>query len=84
MIGKTSSLRTLYLEGNQLTSLDLNGKSEIWNFDYLPQSCTIDVEEDGTFDLSSLPEGFDACKTADWEGGTRGGDTLKVNSHKMT
>ena len=83
VIGKTSSLRTLYLEGNHLTSLDLNGKSEIWNFDYLPQSCTIDVEEDGTFDLSSLPEGFDASKTADWEGGTRVGNTLNVNSHEV-
>ena len=83
VIGKTSSLRTLYLEGNHRTSLDLNGKSEIWNFDYLPQSCTIDVEEDGTFDLSSLPEGFDASKTADWEGGTRVGNTLNVNSHEV-
>ena len=83
VIGNNYSLRTLYLEGNHLTSLDLYHKAKIDNFDYLPQSCTIDVEEDGTFDLSSLPDGFDASKTTDWEGGTRDGNTLKVNSHEV-
>lgn len=65
VIGNNYSLRTLYLEGNHLTSLDLYHKAKIDNFDYLPQSCTIDVKEDGTFDLSSLPDGFDASKTTD-------------------
>lgn len=83
VIGNNYSLRTLYLEGNHLTSLDLYHKAEIDNFDYLPQSCTINVEEDGTFDLSSLPDGFDASKTTDWEGGTRDGNTLNVNSHEV-
>lgn len=68
---------------NQLTSLDLNGKWEIWNFDYAVQSYAIDVNEDGTFDLTSLPEGFDASKTAEWKGGTRVGNTLNVNSHEV-
>ena len=83
VIGDNYSLRTLYLEGNHLTSLDLYHKAKIDNFDYLPQSCTIDVKEDGTFDLSSLPDGFDASKTTDWEGGTRDGNTLNVNSHEV-
>ena len=83
VIGNNYSLRTLYLEGNHLTSLDLYHKAKIDNFDYLPQSCTIDVKEDGTFDLSSLPDGFDASKTTDWEGGTRDGNTLNVNSHEV-
>lgn len=73
----------LYLQGNQLTSLDLNGKGMIWNFDVHSQSYAIDVKEDGTFDLSRLPEGFDANKTTDWEGGTRDGNTLNVNSHEV-
>ena len=83
VIGNNYSLRTLYLEGNHLTSLDLNGKWEIWNFDYAVQSYAIDVNEDGTFDLTSLPEGFDASKTAEWKGGTRVGNTLNVNSHEV-
>lgn len=73
----------LYLQGNQLTSLDLHGKGMIWNFDVHSQSYAIDVNEDGTFDLTSLPEGFDASKTTNWKGGTRDGDTLNVNSHEV-
>lgn len=83
VIGNTYSLTMLYLLGNHLTSLDLYHKGEIDNFDYDPQSYTIDVNEDGTFDLSSLPEGFDASKTTDWDGGTRVGNTLNVNSHEV-
>lgn len=73
----------LYLQGNQLTSLDLHGKGQIWNFDVDSQSYAIDVNEDGTFDLSSLPEGFDASKTTNWKGGTRDENTLNVNSHEV-
>lgn len=83
VIGNNYSLTMLYLLGNHLTSLDLYHKSEIWNYDYATQSYTIDVNEDGTFDLSSLPEGFDASKTTDWDGGTRVGNTLNVNSHEV-
>lgn len=83
VIGNTYSLTMLYLLGNHLTSLDLYHKSEIWNYDYATQSYTIDVNDDGTFDLSSLPEGFDASKTTDWDGGTRVGNTLNVNSHEV-
>lgn len=83
VIGNTYSLTMLYLLGNHLTSLDLYHKGEIDNYDYATQSYTIDVNEDGTFDLSSLPEGFDASKTTDWDGGTRVGNTLNVNSHEV-
>ncbi len=83
VIGNNYSLTMLYLLGNHLTSLDLYHKSEIWNYDYATQSYTIDVNDDGTFNLDSLPEGFDASKTTDWEGGTRVGNTLNVNSHEV-
>ena len=83
VIGKNYSLTMLYLLGNHLTSLDLYHKAKIDNFDYATQSYAIDVNEDGTFDLSSLPEGFDASKTTDWDGGTRVGNTLNVNSHEV-
>lgn len=83
VIGNNYSLTMLYLLGNHLTSLDLYHKSKIWNYDYATQSYTIDVNDDGTFDLDSLPKGFDASKTTDWEGGTRVGNTLNVNSHEV-
>ena len=84
VIGEKYSLTGLYLRGNPLTSLDLSGtRREIWNLDDLWQRCPIDVNEDGTFDLTSLPEGFDASKTTNWYGGTRVGNTLKVNSHMV-
>lgn len=85
VIGKKYSLTTLYLRGNQLTSLDLSGTTrEIWNLDDLWQRCAIDVDENGTFDLSSfLPEGFDEDKTSAWLGCTKSGSILKVNSHRV-
>lgn len=84
VIGKKYKLTGLYLRGNQLTSLDLSDVTrEIWNLDDLWQLCAIDVDEDGKFDLTSLPEGFDASKTFGWLDGTRDGNTLKVNSHRV-
>ena len=83
VIGKKYSLTGLYLRGNQLTSLDLSTTRDIWNLDDLWQRCAIDVNEDGTFDLSSLPEGFDGDKTSGWLGCTKSGSILKVNSHRV-
>ena len=86
VIGKKySSVKGLYLRGNQLTSLDLSGiTGKILNLDDLWQRRAIDVDENGTFDLSSfLPEGFDEDKTSAWLGCTKSGSILKVNSHRV-
>ena len=83
VIGKKYSLTGLYLRGNQLTSLDLSTTREIWNLDDLWQRCAIDVDENGTFDLNSLPEGFDEDKTSAWLGCTKSGSILTVNSHRV-
>ena len=85
VIGKNYRLTGLYLRGNQLTSLDLSDtRSKILNLDDIWQRYAIDVNEDGTFDLDSLPEGFDASKTSGWVDGTRNGNILKVmNSHEV-
>lgn len=85
VIGKKySSVKGLYLRGNQLTSLDLSGiTGKILNLDDIWQRYAIDVNEDCTFDLSSLPEGFDASKTFAWVDGTRNGNILKVYSHRV-
>ena len=83
VIGNKYKLTGLYLRGNQLTSLDLSTTRDIWNLDDIWQRYAIDVNEDGTFDLSSLPEGFDASKTSGWVDGTRNGNILKVYSHRV-
>lgn len=84
VIGKKYSLTGLYLRGNQLTSLDFSGiTGRILNLDDIWQRYAIDVNEDGTFDLNSLPEGFDEDKTFGWVDGTRNGNILKVNSHRV-
>ena len=83
VIGNKYKLTGLYLRGNQLTSLDLSTTRDIWNLDDIWQRYAIDVNEDCTFDLSSLPEGFDASKTFAWVDGTRNGNILKVNSHRV-
>ena len=84
VIGKNYRLTGLYLRGNQLTSLDLSGITRrILNLDDIWQRYAIDVNEDGTFDLNSLPEGFDEDKTSGWVDGTRNGNILKVNSHEV-
>ena len=84
VIGKKYSLTGLYLRGNQLTSLDLSGiTGKILNFDDIWQRYAIDVNEDGTFDLSSLPEGFDVDKTSGWVDGTPNKNILKVYSHRV-
>lgn len=85
VIGNKYRLTGLYLQGNQLTSLDLSGTtSKILNLDNLWQRRAIDVDENGTFDLSSfLPEGFDASKTSGWVDGDKNGNILKVYSHRV-
>ena len=81
---KYKTIKGLYLRGNQLTSLDFSGITrKILNLDDIWQRYAIDVNEDGTFDLSSLPEGFDASKTSGWVDGTRNGNILKVYSHRV-
>lgn len=84
VIGKKYKLTGLYLRGNQLTSLDLSGVTrKILILDDLWQRCAIDVNEDGTFNLNSLPEGFDEDKTSAWWGCTKSGSILKVNRHRV-
>lgn len=60
-------------------SLDLSGQNGavILRYEELYYLCSF---ESGTFDLSTLPDGFDAGKTSNWVNATRSGDTVTVDA----
>ncbi len=75
-------LITLWCFNNPLTSLDLSGNPAVvndfahWNSH---NKYEMVLDKKGTFDLSSLPAGFDLSKASNWRGGTVKGMTLTVN-----
>lgn len=75
-IGSNPALTYLYCGKNQLTSLDLGGCPALTDLDCGENEVQIAVSEDRTFDLSTLPEGFEISKASDWRGGTVDGTIL--------
>ena len=76
------NLKKLYCSNNQLTSLNLSYNTKLTpeNFECSGNKYPITIDEtERTFDLSTLPAGFDVNKTSEWVGGTVEGNTLKVN-----
>ena len=76
------NLEKLYCSDNQLTSLNLSYNTKLTpeNFECSGNKYPITIDEtERTFDLSTLPAGFDVNKTSEWVGGTVSGNTLKVN-----
>ena len=76
------NLKKLYCSNNQLTSLNLSYNTKLTpeNFECSGNKYPITIDEtERTFDLSTLPAGFDVDKTSEWVGGTVEGNTLKVN-----
>ena len=82
-VSKNTALTYLDCGDNQLTSLDIsNTNMKIFNCrDNIYQ---IVVDNDRTFDLSTLPGNFDVARTSDWSGGKVSGNTLTVESGKDT
>ena len=82
-VSKNTALTYLDCGDNQLTSLDIsNTNMNIFNCrDNIYQ---IVVDNDRTFDLSTLPGNFDVARTSDWSGGKVSGNTLTVESGKDT
>ena len=80
-ISNFRNLKKLNCSDNQLTSLNLSYNTKLTqaNFECSGNKypITIDATE-RTFDLSTLPAGFDVNKTSGWVGGTVEGNTLKV------
>ena len=82
-VSKNTALTDLECRDNQLTSLDVSNT----NMDDLycgGNIYQIIVDNDPTFDLSTLPGNFDVAKTSNWSGGTVSGNTLTVDSGKDT
>ena len=75
------NLEKLNCSDNQLTSLNLSRNTKLTqeNFKCTGNKYPITIDEtERTFDLSTLPAGFDVNKTSEWVGGTVEGNTLKV------
>ena len=84
-VSSSPNLTTLWLKNNQLTSLNLDNNPNL-NFTYTDfynsdfnNVYTVTLNPDRTFDLSTLPEGFDIKRVTEWFNGTVKGNILTVN-----
>lgn len=82
---KNSNLQRLWVYTNPLTSMYLgdSGSTMEVKFDNLPYPITVSTAT-RTFDLSTLPTGFDVSKASSWVGGTVSDKTLRVNENATT
>ena len=82
-VSKNTALTYLDCDNNQLPSLDISNTNTD-NLTCRDNIYQIVVDNDRTFDLSTLPGNFDVAKTSDWSGGKVSGNTLTVESGKDT
>lgn len=77
---KNSNLQRLWVYTNPLTSMKLgdSGSTMEVKFDNLPYPITVSTATK-TFNLSTLPAGFDVRKASSWSGGAVNGNTLTVD-----
>ena len=82
-VSKNTALKDLGCDNNQLTSLDLSNNNVLTGdeivFDTSDNKYEISVIGN-TFDLSTLPTGFDVSKTSEWTNGTVDGNILTVGN----
>ena len=83
-VSKNTALLYLICVVNQLTSLDLNNTKITNDPNCRNNIYQIVVDNDPTFDLSTLPGNFVVAKASDWSGGTVSGNMLTVDSGKDT
>ncbi|MBR6616693.1 MAG: leucine-rich repeat domain-containing protein, partial [Oscillospiraceae bacterium] len=77
-VSENMSLTHLDCSSNQLTSLDLTANTALTSLYASYNKYSIDLI-DGTFDLSTLPEGFDIAKVSEWSNATVDGNILTVS-----
>ena len=76
-LSNNEALEFLTCYGNQLTSLDLSNNIALETALYDDNNYEITVTGN-TFDLSTLPTGFDAAKTSSWTNATVEGNILTI------
>ncbi len=72
-------LTELRCNGNPLTFLKFEGHFDIKDIASYDCYYLMSVGEDRTFDLSTLPKGFDFGKTSNWQGGSVSGAVLTLD-----
>lgn len=84
-VSSSPDLTTLVLKNNHLTSLNLDNNpnldfsiTDIYHSDF-NNVYTVTLKPDRTFDLSTLPEGFDINRVTEWVNGTVKGNILTVD-----
>ena len=82
-VSNSPKLTKLWLGDNHLTSLNLDNNSNL-NFTYTDiysgeNVYTVTLNPDRTFDLSTLPGGFDINRVTGWEHGKANGNILTVD-----
>ena len=76
-VSNNKALESLSCGNNQLTSLDVSNNSKLNSIESENNSYKINLTNN-TFDLSTLPAGFDITKASDWTNGTVNGNILTV------
>lgn len=84
-VSSSPNLTTLWLKNNHLTSLNLDNNpnlnftyTDVYNSDF-NNVYTVTLNPNRTFDLSTLPGGFDINRVTEWVNGTVKGNILTVN-----
>ena len=84
-VSSSPNLTTLVLKNNHLTSLNLDNNphldftyTDVYHSDF-NNVYTVTLNPDRTFDLSTLPGGFDINRVTEWVNGTVKGNILTVN-----
>ncbi len=83
-VSHNAALETLYCEGNRLTSMDLSRNTELTSYYCADNTYQIVLDENRTFDLSTLPGSFDVSKARNWKGGNVSGTILTVPNDRDT
>ncbi len=78
-VSNNTALTQLQCAFNQLTSLDLSKNADLHSYNTYNNSYEIKLQN-GTFDLSTLPAGFDVTKTSNWANATVDGTNLTVTN----